>query len=695
MKPHIVIVVPTYNEKENIAELIEKLQGELWSKKENFSILIVDDNSPDGTAGLVAKLSKQHSNIYLLKGSKKGLGTAYIRGFKFALEKLRADVLVQMDADFSHNPQDVSRLLSCLSEQVDMVIGSRYVDGGTTPRDWPFFRVVNSRAGNFFARYVAGIGGVRDCTSGFRAIKAETLKKINLADINAKGFAFQIELLYQARRTGAKIFEMPINFSDRERGQSKMGIKDISEFVGNSFRIRLAGSKKLFIAFPLVASLGFLGKYPVLGLSTKIFYILFFIVTLGIAAQGVMTLYGMLYAWDNPLKLQRNRSPRKFLTPKLSFTALLPALHEEKVIAQTIQAIADIDYPENLKELIVICRADDSGTINAAQAAIKKINKNNISLQIPDYTPRNKPDKLNFGLSRAKNEIVAVFDAEDGPHRDLYNVVNTVIANRRADVVQAGVQLVNFRSKWFSTLNVLEYFFWFKSVMHLFSKMKVVLLGGNTVFFKKEWLIRVGGWNPNVLTEDAEIGLRLSAAGARIQVVYDEIHATQEETPNSVGSFVRQRTRWDQGYIQTFRSGLWKKLPKRSKRFWAAYILTWPEFQALTFVYVFFSILMMFTVKLPVALAIFSFVPSFLLLMQMIFLNVGLFEFTRKYNLKYPFWISLKVAITFIPFQLLLGYSALRAVYREASDKTGWEKTEHFNAHREKWQEGAVGTPAG
>lgn len=277
-----------------------------------------------------------------------------------------------------------------------------------------------------------------------------------------------------------------------------------------------------------------------------------------LAIQSAITLLWMLYAWEDKSKIISSKSPKVFLPPRYSFTAFLPARHEERVIKDTILAINRIDYPTELKEILVLCREDDKETIAKAREAIKSLKNKNIRLVIFNDFPINKPHGLNKGLAEAQNQIVGIFDAEDEPHKDIYNIVNTVLIKDKVDVVQSGVQLMNFRSHWFSALNVLEYFFWFKSGLHFFTNVgSVSPLGGNTVFFKKNWLKKIGGWDENCLTEDADIGIRLTLAGAKIKVVYDERHATQEETPHSVKSFIKQRTRWNQGFLQILKKRDW------------------------------------------------------------------------------------------------------------------------------------------
>jgi dolichol-phosphate mannosyltransferase len=239
---HIVIALPTYNEKENIIRLLDRILSQ-HSRPGNvrFSVLVVDDLSPDGTGALVLNYSKDHSNVYLLSGEKKrGLGTAYKRAFHYALNRMTADVVIEMDADFSHDPGDIPRLLARLAGGADFVIGSRYVPGGSIPSDWAFWRKANSKWGNVFARYIGGLSGVKDCTSGYRAIRASVLQDIDLDKLAGTGYAFQMNLLHEAVMHGARVSEIPIKFTDRLHAKSKLGMTDILEFILNAFLIRLS-----------------------------------------------------------------------------------------------------------------------------------------------------------------------------------------------------------------------------------------------------------------------------------------------------------------------------------------------------------------------------------------------------------------------------------------------------------------------
>ena len=239
----VCFVVPTYNEAPNVEPLLRRLTG-LYAEPDT-AFLIVDDESPDGTARLVRAFAASHGRVHLLEGPRRGLGRAYVRGMSHALETLGADVIVQMDADFSHDPADARRLLGRLRDGADVAIGSRYTAGGRLDSDWPAGRRLLSRWGNRLARWIAGVRGVRDCTSGFKAIRAEALRAAKVADIGARGHAFQVVLLHRLLAAGARVVEEPILFRDRAHGKTKLGMGGILEFFWGVWRLRLARHRVL------------------------------------------------------------------------------------------------------------------------------------------------------------------------------------------------------------------------------------------------------------------------------------------------------------------------------------------------------------------------------------------------------------------------------------------------------------------
>lgn len=227
-----LVVIPTYNEIQNIPVLVKEIRSLI----PNLDLLIVDDSSPDGTAKLVSEMSKSDPHLHLLLRQKKeGLGRAYLAGFAWGLEK-KFEAIVEMDADFSHRPEDLVRILAALPHS-DFIVGSRYVSGGSTV-NWGLGRKIISRGGGIYARLILGFP-LRDWTGGFNAWTRSTLEKINLAEVKSNGYSFQIELKYRAQLAGCKGLEVPIVFEDRRVGQSKMSMKIVIEAFYRVWLMRL------------------------------------------------------------------------------------------------------------------------------------------------------------------------------------------------------------------------------------------------------------------------------------------------------------------------------------------------------------------------------------------------------------------------------------------------------------------------
>lgn len=217
----VVVVLPTYNELENLPHIAPEIVAH------GYRLLIVDDNSPDGTGRLADSLAIEVPEISVLhRETKAGLGPAYAAGFDRALAE-GAEIVVEMDADFSHDPADLPRLVEAIGRGADLAIGSRYVPGGATP-DWPIHRKLISRGGNLYARTMLGIP-IRDATAGFRAYTAEALRKLPYRVAEASGYGFQVEMAWRAHQAGLQVVEVPISFRDRTRGTSKMGFPIVIE----------------------------------------------------------------------------------------------------------------------------------------------------------------------------------------------------------------------------------------------------------------------------------------------------------------------------------------------------------------------------------------------------------------------------------------------------------------------------------
>lgn len=256
----LVIVLPTYNERENIVSLLEALR-QVMGKISGYSVsyLVVDDNSPDGTKDVVSDYQKKHRDVFLISGRKEGLGKALLRGLTHAVDVMDADILLQMDADLSHDPVVIPQFLAKLERGADFVVGSRYIPGGSIPENWGIHRKIFSVVGNAFVRFGLGFSWVHDWTGGFRAYKKKYFEQVKNELSQYGGYVFQIAFLHKAVLRGAQVAEVPIHFTDRRFGRSKIAP---SEYIRNVILYVLKAQRrspraKKIIKFLIVGGWGF------------------------------------------------------------------------------------------------------------------------------------------------------------------------------------------------------------------------------------------------------------------------------------------------------------------------------------------------------------------------------------------------------------------------------------------------------
>jgi cellulose synthase/poly-beta-1,6-N-acetylglucosamine synthase-like glycosyltransferase len=411
--------------------------------------------------------------------------------------------------------------------------------------------------------------------------------------------------------------------------------------------------------------------FPIATLETSLAVLFAFL-----AGVGVATLSLMLYAWRDGESLQAMAFPAAREQPTLTFSLILPARHEEKVLGATVRQLVRQDYPDF--EVVVVVGHDDPGTHRVAHRAIGMDPR--FRVVVDEHADKNKPKALNTALPYCRGDVVGVFDAEDLVATGLLRAVDAGFAETGADVVQGATQLVNHHSSWFAAHNVLEYYFWFKSRLHLHSRVGFIPLGGNTVFVRRAWLLAAKGWDENCLAEDCDLGARLSACGARTAVLYAAELATREETPESVAALVRQRTRWSQGFLQVLRKGDWRTLPWRARAL-AVYTLAFPFLQAATCLLLPLTIVAAIFLQLPIELALLSVVPVVPLFAILAVEIAGLESLSAEFGLNVRVRDYVRLVLSAVPYQVLLGIAAGRAAWRELRGIRTWEKTVHVGAH--------------
>lgn len=608
-------------------------------------------------------------------GEKYGL--AMIKTMHHICDNFQTDLLLNLSSDFKEYLPIITKLLFHTTYYKEFTLGNFNQN--------KFINYYNQ----FLTNFILDRGVCENIVAEVFCIRMSLLRQINLEYISNLDNGFHLEFNKLVFDKCQNIFNVNINLEFKKNLKNYFFIaKSLCQNTILAFIVKYPFLSQLKLISILVLIIGYSLFLLSLGMTKSLEWSIvynIFIVSFSVAmiAQGLFNLYCSLYSWENPENARGHKSPEIYTAPKLSFTVLLPALNEALVIGDTIRAVCAIDYPQHLKKVIVINKTSDHDTITAVNETIKELARkgiSNIELLTVD-NPKNKPDKLNYALKYVKTDVVCIFDAEDRPHSDLFHIVNTEMVVGKADVVQSGIQLMNYDSNWFSMLNVLEYYLWFKSALHLFAGMNTITLGGNTVFFKTKWIERLGGWNANCLAEDAEIGMRLSMAGAKIKVIYDPRHATQEETPPTLGDFIKQRTRWNQGFMQVLMNGEWLKLRRLKQKLLSVYLLAWPIMQAILFLYIPFSVLSLFFIKTNVWVTIISIIPLYILLFMVAVSVIAFGEFCKDYKIKFKWQYIFKIVWTFIPYQFLLGVGAYRAMIRILKKSNSWEKTAHINAH--------------
>ncbi|MFI6939570.1 glycosyltransferase [Streptomyces sp. NPDC050418] len=400
-------------------------------------------------------------------------------------------------------------------------------------------------------------------------------------------------------------------------------------------------------------------------------------VSLALFWMAAFTLWWQMHAWRTPETLAATRFERPHGNDGLAFSLLLPARHEQAVLDHTIQRLLESSHAAF--EIVVIVGHDDPETAAVADDAARRDRR--VRVITDTHEVKNKPKALNTALPHCRGDVVGVFDAEDQVHPELLAHVDHAFRSTGADVVQGGVQLINFHSSWYSLRNCLEYFFWFRSRLHLHALKGFIPLGGNTVFVRTDVLREAGGWDQNCLAEDCDLGVRLSSVGKKVVVAYDSDMVTREETPGTLVSLLKQRTRWNQGFLQVYRKKDWKQLPTLGQRLLARYTLMTPFLQAFTGIIIPLNVAIAIFLDVPVGIAFITFLPLITAFVTFVFEVVGLHDFGKQYALRIRLVHYLKLIIGGPFYQVLLAGAAIRAVWRESRGNNEWELTSHVGAH--------------
>ncbi|WP_427174941.1 glycosyltransferase [Arthrobacter sp. 92] len=403
------------------------------------------------------------------------------------------------------------------------------------------------------------------------------------------------------------------------------------------------------------------------------------LIALALFAIALSTLYLNTYAWWDPKTQVRTSYSGLQETEGCSFSLIMPCRNErEDVMRATLAAL--LKQTHSHKEVIISVGHDDPETVRTARK---------LAAEFPDFVrisvdvseTKNKPRQLNKALSMCRNSVVGVFDAESIAAEALLAHIDSVFLTKNADVVQGAVQLINYRDTWYSLRNCLEYFTWFRSRLHAHSRQGFIPLGGNTVFIKRDLLKEVGGWDGNCLAEDCDLGVRLSTLGRKIIVAYAPELVTREETPDTLSALVRQRTRWSLGFMQVFAKGDWKKLPTTKMRVIAWWTLMQQHFMAFAGVCIPVAVVAAVWGGFQLVVTLVSFLPLIPTLATIAFDICMLREFGRDHKFAITRYDYFRLVVGTPCYQLILAFSALRALIKFVRRDFGWEKTDHSGSH--------------
>ena len=409
------------------------------------------------------------------------------------------------------------------------------------------------------------------------------------------------------------------------------------------------------------------------------------LIALVLFAIATSTLYLNTYAWWDPSTQERTFYGGLLQEARYSFSLIMPCRQEEEqVMRATLEALLIQSHRE--VEIIISVGHDDLATVDIAHRLAAE-HPATVRVSVEHSEVKNKPLQLNAALAMCRNDIVGVFDAESIAAPDLLRNIDSCFVARDADVVQGAVQLMNFKDTWYSLRNCLEYFTWFRSRLHAHASKGFIPLGGNTVFIRRELLLKVDGWDAGCLAEDCDLGVRLSTLGREIVVAYSPDLVTREETPDSLAGLVKQRTRWSLGFMQVYAKGDWKQLPTRRRRALAWWTLMQQHFMAFAGVAIPIAVIAALWGRTTMPVTLLAFLPLIPTIATVAFDMCMLHEFGRDHRYRVRFYDYVRLVLSTPFYQLVLAFAAVRALAKFHRGDFRWEKTAHSGAHLDYMQQ--------
>jgi len=574
----VSIIIPVYNEAENIQKLLTRVGKVAWADKRKYEVIIIDDRSTDQTGSIISSLETDFPVRYYIKKGKKGKAFSLLEGFSRA----NGNIIVMIDADLQYPPEAIPAMVDRLESAADIVVSRR------TRKNVNILRNVSSHLFTFlFVKLLHKVG--YDSQSGLKAFKKSVLERIHVQPRSP--WMFDLEFILQARNAGYVIDEISIPFSNRQYGHSKINIvksstgmafeairlkqgdsgivpfsKKMIEKKGRGFHYRgkeyvphsrLALQKSAFKRFTRLQNIimFFIAGF-IIASAVRNIHLFFVVMVAVITCFYFLDLLFQLYltyisvALDPSIKVT-DRQLSKLNDSELPvYTVLCPLYKEWEVLPQFIASIDALEYPKNKLQVLILLEEDDKQSI--MEIAKMSLPKNFEILVVPHSLPKTKPKALNYGLQFTKGEYLVIYDAEDKPESQQLKKAYFAFAKAKNNVacIQAKLNYYNPQQNILTRLFSLEYSLWFDLILPgLQALQSPIPLGGTSNHFKTELITKLNGWDSFNVTEDADLGIRLFKNGYRTEII-DSV--TYEEATSEIFNWIKQRTRWIKGYIQTY-----------------------------------------------------------------------------------------------------------------------------------------------
>ncbi|MEK7570827.1 MAG: glycosyltransferase [Patescibacteria group bacterium] len=575
----ISVVVPTYNEEENIEQLIARIDAALTAKNITYEVIVVDDNSTDKTQQVIKSLQKNYPVKLFIKKSEKGKATSLLEGFSYASFEL----ICMIDADLQYPPESIPEMVQRM-HKADIVVGKRIYSHSSPLRS--FF----SRGFSFF--FVRLLNGIQvDSQSGLKVFKKHIIERIS-PYLAPTSWTFDLDFLKKSLDAGYVIDSIDMPFEKRHAGKSKLNVVKASFEIG-SHAVALRFAEPILIAFhpkhgvknakegfhyqglPFSSYVNHPLQKSALKQTTKsqVFFMLALVYLLSVSLMinahmtiiTALLLLNILYFTDllfNLFLIYRSFA----VTPELTvnknaiaripekdwptYTVFCPLYKEWNVVPQFIDAMSKLDYPKDKLQVMLLLEEDDKETIEKVK--LFDLPTYFDIVVVPDAKPKTKPKALNYGMRHATGEYIVIYDAEDIPESD--QLKKAVLAFKKSPAtiacIQAKLNFYNPHQNILTRVFTAEYSLWFDLVLTGLQSINAPIpLGGTSNHFKKKILMKLDGWDAFNVTEDADLGLRLAKAGYRTAIMDS---TTYEEANSDYINWFHQRMRWIKGYIQTY-----------------------------------------------------------------------------------------------------------------------------------------------